>query len=94
MLVGRATTPGETDGGLAATIVRTATETMWGQQIDGANPPGLTGSIIVEYTTVSPDPIKARVDGGGLQPAPTQPWGAYFSGRPYVAELAENSVGQ
>lgn len=85
LLLGRATTPGEVDSGVAATIVRTATESMWAQQIDSANPPGLTGSFIISYATTSSDPIKARVDGGGLQAVPTQPWGAYFTGRPFEA---------
>jgi hypothetical protein len=80
LLVGRPTVAGGTDEKLAAPVVRTTTETRWGQQIDSANPPGLTGGFLVSYTTTSSDSIKARVDGEFLKAAPTQPWGAYFVG--------------
>jgi hypothetical protein len=85
LVLGRATGAGELDPPIVATIVRTKTEMEWANAIDSASPPGLTGSYIIDYTTTSSDPIIVRVDGGELKVAPTQPWGVYFTGRPFEA---------
>jgi hypothetical protein len=85
LVIGRMTGAGALDPPIVGTIVRTETEMTWASQIDSATPPGLTGSYIIDYTTTSSDPIIVRIDGGALKTPPTQPWGVYFTGRPFEA---------